>query len=145
MPSEYMPRNDAYWMRHELYMMTKYLILDYPCIKQEYQNILHSSPQPPDGMPRGNGLNDPTLQKVEKLEILWIQIKAIDSTIFEMQNKYADTYTGEAFDAYGAFIDEGIFAYYRSKKGGECAPHRETWRRYRHEFAHGVAKRMGWI
>lgn len=74
-----------------------------------------------------------------------MKLRAIEETISEMRGKYADTYTGEKFDAYAAFEDYEVFCYYRSKPRKNEAPSKRTWAYYRAEFKWNVAVQMNFI
>lgn len=134
-----------YEISHNTYMSVYYLIRSYKEIKQRMEDVLYASPKPPDGQPKGSVLSDPTYSKAAVRCVLDSQLKAIEQTAHEMAEKYMKTYTGEPFDALEAFLDFGVFSYYRAKKGREIGPRRETWTRYRNEFCYKVAKRLNYF
>ena len=113
-------------------------------LKQREQ-ILIESPAPPDGMPRASGTSDPTFSKASVLATVNTKIEAIEQTISSLRGKYADTYTGEPFDAYESFLDYAVFCYYRSRPERDAAPSYKTWRRYRAEFIWNVAKKLNFF
>lgn len=79
------------------------------------------------------------------LNMTEMKLRAIEQTISVMRGKYADTYTGEEFDAYGAFEEYETFCYYRSKKSKDTVPNKRTWALYRAEFKWNVAENMNFI
>lgn len=134
-----------YDIPHNMYMSVYYLIRSYKELKQRRTETIYASPKPPDGQPKGNALSDPTYSKVSVLYTLDEQIRAIEQTALELSEKYKKTYTGEPFDAVGAFLDFGTFSYYRSKKSRNVGPCKETWTRYRNEFCYKVAKKLNYF
>lgn len=109
---------------HYLYMEMLNLMKGYSDMRRRKIKILYGSPAPPDGMPHGNKTGTPTEDKAMVLATIDERLDAIDEVMAEMRGKYSKTYTGEEFEPYEAFMDYGVFCYYRSKKGG-----RKRWRR----------------
>lgn len=138
-------RNNPYRLEKNLYKQVTYLVKRYHNLISRCNNIIHSSPPPPDGMPKGNMTGDSTANKAARIEELQREITAIDDTIMEMRGKYSDTCTGEPFDAYESFDDYGVFCYYRSRPDKDEAPSYRTWLRYRSEFAYKVAKKLNYF
>lgn len=123
-----------------------YKIRRYPKLIERREKVLYGSPPPPDGMPNGKGgTSNPTERKAVVLAQLDTKIKAIEQAIMYLKGKYSDTYTGEEFEPYEAFMDYGVFCYYRSKKERDIAPSKRTWSRYRSEFAYLVAKKLNYF
>ncbi len=147
MPRNYqITKNNPYHIANaNTYRSVLYIIRDYDNLKRQREQILYGSAPPPDGMPRGNNISDPTSNRSILLATVESKIEAIDQTIFELNTKYSKTYTGEPFDAYEAFRDYGVFCYYRSKPGKELAPSTKTWSRYRSEFIYMVAKKLNYF
>lgn len=146
MPRNYqLKRNNPYRMDHNLYMQITYMIKRYRDLILQYNGVLHGSTPPADGMPRGNETGDPTAKKAALMIELSCQITAIDDTIAELRGKYCRTCTGEIFDPYEAFLDYGVFCYYRSKPDKDEAPSYKTWKRYRAEFVYKVAKNLNYF
>lgn len=142
----YIPkRNNPYDMPHSTYMSVYYLIRSYEELKQRRREIPLESPPPADGLPKGNRLSDPTADKAAVMLVLDMQLEAIEQTAFELKEKYSRTYTGESFDAIEAFMDYGVFSYYRAKKTKQEGPCRESWTRYRNEFCYKVAKKINYF
>lgn len=137
--------NNPYLMDHDLYMQMVYLIRGYPNLLSRKQEILYGSPPPPDGMPRGNGTSNPTENKAITLAVINEQLKAIEQTMMDLKGRYQNTFTGEEFQPYDAFIDKGVFSYYRSSRRKDSAPCDKTWNRYRSEFAYKVAKKLNYF
>lgn len=147
MPRHYQAkqRNPYYIDDKNIYMQMVYMIKDYPELKRRREKILHGSPAPADGQPKSTKTSNPTEQKALMLCVIDTRIKAIEQVIVELRSKYSKTCTGEPFDAYEAFMDYGVFCYYRSKPGKDMAPCKKTWYRYRTEFAHCVAKKLNYF
>ena len=147
MARHYQPKNNnPYLLEHDLYMKMFYTIRRYPKLLQRRESVLYGSPPPADGMPSGKGgTSNPTERKAVVLAQLDAEIEAIEQAIIYLKGKYSNTYTGEEFDPYEAFMDYGMFCYYRSRKDRDVAPHRNTWNRYRSEFAYLVAKKLNYF
>lgn len=141
-----MPRNyqvqGPHRLDHELYMRMFWLMRDYKRLQARKTRILYGSPPPPDGMPKGSGTSNTTQHKAITLAAIDTDIRAIDEVIWDLKCKYAKTCTGEQFDPYGAYMDYGLFCYYRSRKLADRAPTRKTWQRYRNEFLYLLAKKL---
>lgn len=138
--------NNPYYIGNiNTYRETLYIVKDYHNLLRQREQILYSSPDPPDGMPGRNGTSDPTYTKAAVLVTVERKIEAIEQTISKLRGKYSKTCTGELFDAYGAFEDYGVFCYYRSKPHRELAPCTRTWKRYRSEFLWTVAKKLNYF
>lgn len=136
-------RGDKYHIEdHYLYMEMLNLMKGYNDMRRRRIKILYGSPAPPDGMPRGNKTGTPTEDKALVLAAIDERLDAIDEVMAEMRGKYSKTYTGEEFAPYDAFMDYGVFCYYRSKKGRDEAPAQKTWSRYRSEVLYKLAKKL---
>jgi hypothetical protein len=143
MSNNYQAKNSPWYIAdHNLYMQTAYMIRGYRGLRRRRDEALHASPPPPDGMPRGGAAGDPTARRALLLAALNAQIEAIERVSIELRGKYRKTCTGEPFDPYEAFLNYGVFCYYRSKKGRETAPCYKTWKRFRAEFIYKVAQNM---
>lgn len=147
MPREYQPkRNNPYYIDdRDIHMQMVYMIRNYPKLCARREKLLYGSPAPSDGQPRGNSVTNPTEQKALVLATIDNQIKAVEQVIIDLQGKYSKTCTGEAFDAYEAFMDYGVFCYYRSKPNKDVAPCERTWKYYRAEFTYKLAKKLNYI
>lgn len=73
---------------HTTYMRVIYAIRDYERIKAEYEAIVESSPAPPDGMPGGSKISDPTADKAIRLEDLGRQMHAIEAGLSVIPEEY---------------------------------------------------------
>lgn len=144
-----MPRNyqvkSEFKLERNLYMQMFYMIRGYQELKSRRVRILYGSPPPPDGMPRGSGRGTPTEKKAVLLAGIDTQLSAIDDAIFALGYKYRRTCTGEPFDALGAFLDYGVFCYYRSDPAKDLCPAKKTWSRYRSEFCYLVAENLNLV
>lgn len=147
MPREYqIKRSNPYHIENKnTYRETLYIVKDYPNLLRQREQILYASPAPPDGMPRGSGISDPTFSKAAVLVTVETKLAAIEQTISILRGKYADTCTGEGFDAYEAFLDYAVFCYFRSRPKKNEAPSVRTWRYYRSEFIWNVAKKLNFF
>ena len=148
MPRYYQPKRDNPYMLEDkaLYKQVFWLIMRYPALAEQRLQIMHGSPPPSDGMPNGKGtVGNPTLRKAMLLAEISGQLEAIDQTMVELSAKYEKTCTGEKFDPYEAFVDYGVFCYYRSKPGRDAAPCYRTFNRYRSEFVYKVAKKLNYF
>lgn len=126
---------------HDLYMQMLYLIRSYPELIKRREELLHSSPRPLDGQPRGSGTSDPTADKAVVLARIDEQIQAVEAADdFQMRARY-----GQAFDAYGAFMSYPVFCRYGSSPERDMAPCKKTWYRYRTDFEYMVAKKLNCI
>ena len=138
MPRHYqIKKNNPYIMDRDIYMQMFYLIQCYPRLLDRREALLYGSPPPPDGQPRGSGAGNPTEQTA-------VILCTIDTqTIVYMRGKYSTP--EQDFDAYEAFMDYGVFCWYRSKPSKDMAPCKKTWYRYRSEFAYHVAKKLNYF
>ncbi|MGN0107078.1 MAG: hypothetical protein ACI4A5_05190 [Hominilimicola sp.] len=132
--SEYYQRikNNPYRLPDNVYRQTAAIIRGYSEIRKQYDEII---------------LMD-TAQRADKTSVLKElekKMKAVEQCVIEMKEKYCRTYTNEEFPAREAYMDYGIFCYYRSRHGADTAPHRRTWLRYRQEFAWRTAKKLNYF
>lgn len=142
----YIPKkNNPYSMPHDTYMMMYYMIRSYRKISEQREMLLYGSPPPPNGMPRSGTTSDPTADKAVVLSTLGGQIHAVVQVVAELRAKYQNTCTGEPFDPYEAFMDYGVFCYYRSSPNKDMSPSVRTWHRYRSEFAYNLAKKLNYF
>lgn len=143
MPRNYQcKKNNPYRLPHNLYMQMLYLIGSYKQLLERREKVQYGDRPLFDGQPKGSTISKPTEKKALTLIVIDGQIEAIEQVMFELQVKYANTYTGERFEPLEAFRDYGTFCYFRSKKGKKQAPSAKTWNRYRSEFAYKVAKKL---
>ena len=144
---DYIPKkNNKYYIGNKyLYKQVLYTVLGYNDMIKRREQILYSSPPPPDGLAHSNSMGDTTAKKAIALSTIDTQLKAIEQVITELNGKYSNTYTGEEFDAYEAFKDYGVYCWYRSRKNTDKAPCERTWKRYRSEFIYKVAKKLNYF
>lgn len=108
-------------------------------IIQDYENLLQQKTSLLRGGRRLSAHDAAVLEMTKR------KIDAIEKTVAMLQEKYADTCTGETFEAYGAFMDYRVFCYYRSQPFKESAPSTRSWQLYRAEFKWNVATLMYFI
>jgi len=142
MPRNYQVKGKYHIEDHFLYMEMMNLVKGYNELRGRKTKILYGSPAPPDGMPRSGKVGNPTEDKAIVLANIDSRIEAIQEVMAELQCKYENTYTGEPFEPYEAFMDYGVFCYYRSRDGENEAPSQKTWSRYRSEFLYKLAKKL---
>ena len=83
---EYQPKSNK--LPYSQYMRVIYAIRDYGRIKAEYEAIVESSPAPPDGMPGGSKVSDPTADKAIRLEDLGRQMREIEAGLNVIPEEY---------------------------------------------------------
>jgi len=86
MAKEYQPKSNK--LLYPQYMRVIYAIRDYGRLKAEYESIAEASPDPPDGMPSGSKISDPTAEKAMRLEELGRQIRAIEAGMEIIPEEY---------------------------------------------------------
>ena len=118
------------------------MVKGYSEMRSRRTKILYGSPAPPDGMPRSGRTGNPTEDKAVTLAAIDSRIEAIEEVMAEMKCKYGNTFTGEEFEPYEAFMDYGVFCYYRSRKERNTSPSQKTWSRYRSEVLYKLAKKL---
>lgn len=112
MPREYQrKKNNPYLLPDNLYDATISLIRDYDRLKQRYEEILHGSPLPPDGMPRGSGVGNPTEQKAIKMEAIFQQLQNIEQALLQVPSEYRNGVFREARFGGGYPIDAARSTY----------------------------------
>lgn len=143
---DYIPKkhNKYYIGDPTIFKQMVYLIKSYRTLCNRRQHILYGNRIPSDGLPRGNELQDPTAHKAVKLSYIDTQIKAIDQTILELRAKYT-TNQDDPFEPYEAFMDYGVFCWFRSNPKKDKAPCERTWKYFRSEFAYKVAEKLGYF
>jgi len=134
MPRDYQLKKNNPW-----YIDNTNIRRETRCIVEDYKNLLSRRIDLQRGKRRLSGHEEGVLQ------IAQLKIAAIEETVAELQEKYADTCTGELFDAYGAFNDYRVFCYYRSRPFKDEAPSTRSWQLYRAEFKWLVAQKLCYI
>ena len=122
-------KNNPYLLPHNLYMRVLYMIRDYDRLREEYHIVLETSPPPPDGMPKGNILLDPTAEKAVRRADLSREIKSIEQARFSVPIEYMDGVWDNIH--YGAWFPPDA---------AEC-----TYRRWKQRYIYHVAKNMNFI
>lgn len=125
-------RNNPHWLPDDVYRQTLSIVKNYREILCQRDSLLSLTKNERE-------------KKAAVLREVTRKAEAVEQTVFEMMAKYSDTYTGEPFDAYGAFRDYGVFCYYRSRREKDEAPCRRTWLRYRSEFVYKTAKKLNYF
>ena len=84
---EYQPKSLRV-LPHDVYMQVIYEVRGYARMKAEYDNLIDASPAPPDGMPRGTKISDPTADKAARLAELGYHIRAVEAGLSEIPEEY---------------------------------------------------------
>lgn len=135
-------KNNPYYIPHNVYMQVLYKIKDYERLKQEQREILHASPPPLDGMPRGKGVGDPTMAKAVRLANLSRQIEAIEESMAEMTGRWSGR-VYEGFDCYKAFFNEAYFNYMHIREDeSDAGPSRRTWNNFKSQLSIRIAQKL---
>lgn len=123
MPNQYTIRSAAYTRRQAIMWRIR---SDYEAAKLEREEILESSPAPPDGMPGAHHITNPTLDKAVRLALLDGFITAVESGMAVVPEEYRRGVWGRVM--YGAPypIDAAVSTY-------------ERWRR---QYLNAVASRL---
>lgn len=90
MPRNYQcKKNNDYRLPHNVYVQVIYAVRDYDRLKNERKKLLHGSPPPPDGMPRGKGeAGSPTEKRALRLAEIEVRLEAIDAAIKTIPLEY---------------------------------------------------------
>ena len=113
----------------ELYRQTLFMIKDYDRMKEEYDNAIWDSPEPPDGQPRGSNAGDPTSREGLKRAELFRKLQAIEQAKLSLPEEYRD----------------GVWNNVLYKTPYPKSAHRKTWWQYKTAFILRVARNMYWI
>lgn len=113
----------------ELYRQTLFMIKDYDRMKEEYDNAIWDSPEPPDGQPRGGNTGDPTSREGMKRAELFRKLQAIEQAKLSLPEDYRD----------------GVWNNVLYKTPYPKSAHRKTWWQYKTAFILRVARNMYWI
>lgn len=121
---DYQPQvNNKYYLPDTTYKLSLAMIRDYYHTKTMIDAILYESPAPPDGMPRGSGVSDPTSSKAMRLEEYYDKIRKID----------------DALDTIPKIYQRGVWdnIMFGTPYPGDAA--RSTYSSYKSKFIYGVA------
>ena len=116
-------------MPEDLYRHTLWMIKGYDRMKEEYDNAIWDSPEPPDGQPRGSNTGDPTSREGLKRAELFRKLQAIEQAKLSLPEDYR----------------EGVWNNVLYKVPYPRAGHRSTWWRYKTAFIRKVAQNMSWL
>lgn len=120
--------NNPYYLPHNVYMQTLYLVRDYDRLRGEVLDIIYAGVTP-DGFPRGPGVGNPTESKATKIENAETKIRAIETALLSIEPEYRKGVLDNV--CYGSPYP--IDASY------------ETYGRKRRKFLYAVAQQMGSI
>lgn len=135
-------KNNPYYVEHNVYMQVYYKLRDYDRLKKEKLDILYGSPEPPDGMPRGSDVGNPTEQKVLKMAYIDEQLEAIDQCAIQMRGAYSGKVYDE-FDPVKAYWSYDYYNYMHIRKSErDEGPSRRKWGYYKSLFTGMIAKRL---
>ena len=81
-------KGNKYILPNAVYMQTIWILRDYPRMRQEADAILHESPPPPDGQPRGTGKGDDVFTKAARREDLLRKTSAIENALGSIPKEY---------------------------------------------------------
>ena len=141
MPRNYQ-RKKSEPLPQAIYMQIRYIIKDYDRLKHERLIALYGSPAPPDGMPRGTGVSNPTEDKAIRLALIDEQLKAIEQSEIEMLGRLSNRVYDE-FNVIQAYWNYDYFNYMHIRKDDlDIGPSRRTWNRFKDVFSKEIAKRL---
>lgn len=115
------------YLQRNIYMQTWWFIRRYWDMKEEYQDILDSSPNP-NGI-RGTGISNPTAMKQERLETLHDDIKIIEDAIKIVPPQYQ-------YGVLMSILTKEKYPYNASVR---------TYNRWKRRFVYAVALGKKWI
>lgn len=100
---------------HDEYMQVLWFIRGYYRREAEASAIIDQSPQPPDGMPKGNMTGDPVASKAIKRDKMIEKNKIVDEAIKAVPEPYrAAVWNNIIFRTpYPGFADKSTFSRYR--------------------------------
>lgn len=107
----------------------KAVLKGYNAMRDEYDNMLQESPDPPDGQPRGSGSTDPTSRAAARRADIKQKLEAVEQSILSIPEEYRQGVWDNA--VYGASYPANA--------------DRTTYWRYKAKFFRRIAKRMCWI
>jgi len=83
-------KNNPYLLPQTLYRRIIGLVRDYDRLKEQYHEILHESPEPPDGQPRGTRKSDPTERKAMRLAVISAEMQAVEQALVIVPPEYRE-------------------------------------------------------
>lgn len=123
---DYQRVKGKYILPRTVYNQTIWIIRDYERMCDELNDILLSSPAPPDGMPRGSGNSNEVAAKVEKREKLLGTTLVIESCLKRIPGEYR----------------EGVWRNIQCKSPFPLDANRSTYVRHKSKFICEVAKKL---
>lgn len=86
---DYQPKQkNPYWLERSVYLRVLALVRDYDRMVRDYQAMLYEGGAAQDGQPRAHIPGDPVERKVERMEVLWQDIHAIESALMSVPPEY---------------------------------------------------------
>ena len=126
---DYQPhKNNPYYLPKTLYNRVLAVIRDYDRRREEYNEMLHSSPSPSDGMPRGGTTSDSVADKAIRMEAAWTELHAVEQALMRIPEEYR----------------AGVFdnVRYRCQFPANTPAHYKTWLYWRRRFVYWVANNL---
>lgn len=122
---DYQPKqNNPYWMEKSVYRRVLAFVRDYDRMVRDYHAILHETAAS-DGQPRSSVSGDPVERKVERMDVLWHDIRVIDLALENIPEEYRDGVLDNV--RYGGWPVD-------------IPAHHKTWLYWRQRFLFYVAK-----
>ena len=128
---------------HDVYMQVRYKIEGYERLKQERDEVYAASPAPPDGLPKGSQLGNPTEHKAMLLANIDREISVIESCIADIKRDYGDRVVPD-LDPIRAYRNYEYFncAHIRSAYMRDEGPKRRVWHYYKSMLTYLIAHRL---
>ena len=124
---DYQPhKNNPYWLPNTLYRRVLDTVRDYGRMVEEYKELFHETASG-DGQPRSSSPGDPVERKVERIERLWNDIRAIEMAMIRVPSEYR----------------QGVLR--NIQAGGwpvDVPAHLNTWSKWRRRFLYWVAENL---
>ena len=128
---DYQPKqNNPYWMEKSVYRRVLAFVRDYDRMVRDYHAILHETSTPSDGQPRAHIPGDPVERKVERMDVLWQDIRAVEMALVNVPAEYRQGVLGNVCNG-GWPVD--------------IPAHHKTWLYWRQRFLFFVARNKGFI
>lgn len=124
---DYQRKDNKYVLPTAVYQKTLWHIRDYYRLRRQADEIIRQSKEI-DGMPRGGGVSDPTLQAVETRERILADVRVIDRELARIPAEYR----------------EAIWKSIQFRQAYPDYAARSTFGLYKSRFIHGVASRLGY-
>jgi len=134
MPRNYQPaKNNKYWLPHNVYMRVLYIVRDYPRMKAEQNDIIHTAPADEyNGSKKEHG--DPTANKAVKIAMMSRETDAVDYAMKKIPIEYRN--------AIWVNITHGKSA---EQSSALIPAHKNTFRLWRSRFCYYIAERLHYI